>query len=553
MKEMKRAQNSAKPTVKRELMISAKSGLRVNVYDDVWTLLPNKGKGWQVFVDWVHSGDMPTEARVFLLDVFKHYARTKQASTTATIVINVKPFMTNGIPLLSSVKAIWSGLQTSKKKGLNQFFGTLSKLGNKRFDDYHQFTKTHLDKEVRNHLDPSKGALSDMEFDSLAKQVNNKIQDFSWCADRDISFYQSSNYGFGEYRNSVAIKLLTSIVRRPIQVILLKWADTIPSGASFQDVKIHTADEIGTVGAETLQLRVFHAKTKGNPAPRASPERYPIHLSEGLSKTLIDYKKIYLKGLTLLLDSAGIKATLPDLLSLMNDMPMFPETNIFGERFDSLDLFRSLFTPDSTAYHVSESSISNGIRYVRVTSDRSLDCTVTSNRIRHTVLTRGAQAGLPATQLAMMTGVTVPAARHYVDLDYKSRQQIDSKYIGNEFLRKAFSGTIILVPGDDEYIVDQQFNNLGGPCNERVCRTCPTVLGMPLGCYGCPNFRPILEADHRGVLGVAEDKLAVNLNSLINPLYSKTIEKLERQIIWVKLTIELCDEILAKQRAIDAE
>jgi hypothetical protein len=35
-----------------------------------------------------------------------------------------------------------------------------------------------------------------------------------------------------------------------------------------------------------------------------------------------------------------------------------------------------------------------------------------------------------------MTGVTVPAARHYIDLDYVSRREIDTKYIGNEFLKK---------------------------------------------------------------------------------------------------------------------
>ncbi|MGA4816392.1 hypothetical protein ACPA9J_20675 [Pseudomonas aeruginosa] len=84
----------------------------------------------------------------------------------------------------------------------------------------------------------------------------------------------------------------------------------------------------------------------------------------------------------------------------------------------------------------------------------------TSNRIRHTVVTRGAQNGLPAVQLAKMTGVTVPAARHYIDLDYVSRREIDTKYIGNEFLKKAFSHTLTVVPEGDEVIVDNKFN----PC-----------------------------------------------------------------------------------------
>ncbi|MNZ71690.1 hypothetical protein D3C78_900560 [compost metagenome] len=146
----------------------------------------------------------------------------------------------------------------------------------------------------------------------------------------------------------------------------------------------------------------------------------------------------------------------------------------------------------------------------------------------------------------------MPAARHYIDLDYVSRREIDSKYIGNEFLKKAFSHTLTVVPEGDEVIVDNKFNPVGGARNKHSCATCSTVLGRPLGCYGCPNFRPILEADHRSVLGDAEGKLAANRNSLVNPLYARSIEKLERQIVWVRLTIMVCDEELARQRTIDA-
>ena len=148
--------------------------------------------------------------------------------------------------------------------------------------------------------------------------------------------------------------------------------------------------------------------------------------------------------------------------------------------------------------------------------------------------------------------VTVPAARHYVDLDYESRRQIDTKYIGNVFLRKAFCNPLIEVSECDEVILDSNFNPVGGSHNKKSCINCSTVLGRPLGCYGCPNFRPILEADHRSVLVIAEEKLAINRGSLVNPLLARSIEKLERQIVWVKLTISICDEYIIEQRAIDA-
>lgn len=531
--------------------ITAKSGLMINTSDDVWILLPNNGKGKRLCVDWVHSSNMPDEDKKLILSVLVNYVRTKAASTASGIVCNVKPFMMNGIPSLARVKAIWSGLQTNNKKGLNQFFGTLSRQGDTRYEEYHKYTRAHLDKGKDNTLDPSIGALSDVEFDSLARQINKSIQEFDWGARRDHLFFQSPKL-YARLRRLVTNKLLLSIVRRPIQISLLKWSDLIPSGASFRDAGILPVDEIGTVGGQTLQLRVFIAKSKGTQFSRERPERYPIHLSEYISKILIDYKRVVLEGLALVMDSAEIQVDQSELLSLMNDMPMFPENSFFEVRFEPLDFFKSMFTPKSTAYHISEDAVAQAMRWVPVTSDRTVECMATSNRIRHTVLTRGAQNGLPAVQLAKMTGVTVPAARHYIDLDYVSRSEIDSKYIGNEFLKKAFSRTLTVVPESDEVIVDNKFNPVGGARNKHSCATCSTVLGRPLGCYGCPNFRPILEADHRSVLGDAEGKLAANRNSLVNPLYARSIEKLERQIVWVRLAIMVCDEEIARQRTIDA-
>lgn len=533
-------------------LITAKSGLRVNIFDDEWQVLPHKGKGHRIPVAWLHDSGMPDEDWNLILDVYSHYVRAMAASTASGVVTNTKPFLADGIPQLTSLRTAWSGLQTNNKKGLNQFFGTLLKLGHKRFGEHHAFTTKHLDKEVRNAFNLSKGALSECEFDSLAKQINNRLREFDWSVPQDLSFYRSAK-GFNEARNSVAIKLMVSTVRRPIQLGVLKWSDVIPAGASFNDKNINAADEIGTIGAQTLQLRVFHAKAKGNASPRAYPERYPIHLSEDFSATLLEYKKLCFRGLSMLMESYGLKLNQADLLCLMNDIPILPHTDLFDAQLDSIEMVKSLFTPYSTVFHSSESSLTSSIRNIKIASDRAPDCIATNNRIRHTVLTRGAQEGLSAVQLARITGVTVPAARHYVDMDYESRRLIDEKYIGNEFLKRAFGGTIAVAPEGEEIIFDHEFNEVGGVRSTQTCRTCSTKLGRPLGCYGCPNFRPILEANHKGELQIAEDKLRANQAFLLNPLRTKTIEKLQRQIEWVKLTITLCDEILAKQRAIDVE
>ncbi|POP71884.1 hypothetical protein [Pseudomonas syringae] len=528
----------------------AKSGLKVEISQDIWVILPNNGKGREMKVGWARSAAISPRDQDLIFMVLIYYARTKAASTAEGVVTNIKPYVAEGIPSLYKIKNVWSGLKTNNKKGLNQFFGTLSKLGYDEYDIYHEYTSSHLDKDKKNTLDLDKGALTDFEFDSVAKQVNQSLREFDWEIDRGLDFYRSDRL-FGKIRNKVTAKLLLAIVRRPIQLTVLKWSDLIPAGASYKDSGINSLDEIGTVGASTLQLRVFIAKASGGRDTRDFPERYPIHLSEDLSTLMHRYKRLYCRGVELLFRDQKIAVGLSDLLAVIDNMPIFPDCGVFSLQY-SLEMFRLAFTQRSMAFHNSESSIAQSFRYVKVESDRVSDCVVSSNRVRHTVLTRGAQDGLPAVQLARLTGVTVPAARHYIDLDYTSRRMIDSSYIGNAFLKEAFSSAITEISSEDDPIVDSHFNPVGSPRNSSNCTTCTTNMGRPLGCYGCPNFRPLLEADHRNVLAAAKDKLIINQRSLVNPLHTRSIEKLERQIAWVQLTIDACDETLLRERAINA-
>lgn len=536
---------------KETLAITAKSGLPINVLDDQWKILPTKSKGHVTPISWLHDSQMSDDDWQLIIEVYLHYVRNKTASTASGVVTNTKMHVVDGIPSLIALKSKWSGLKTNQKKGLNQFFSTLVALGHKRFGDHHAFTTAHLDRDAKNHLDPSKGALTDFEFDSLAKQINTKLNAIDWSEKVDLPFYQSQRFTI--VRNVVSTKLMLSTVRRGIQLSILKWADLIPTGASFNDKKIKPVDEIGTIGAATLQLRVFHAKEKGSTNPRSHPERYPLYLSEDLSLALVQYKRFCMRGISLLMKASGLQISREKLFQLANDIPIFPDNGLFDLNLDSVVAFQSIFSPISTLFHATDVGLTAPIKHIPVASDRLPECIASINRIRHTVLTRAAQQGLPVVQLARITGVTVPAARHYVDMDYESRLLIDRNYLGNDFLKRAFSRTITVIPEGEEIIVGHNFDEVGGARHKLTCKNCKTQLGRPLGCYGCPNFRPILEANHRAELLLAQQKLKANQDFLFNPLLTNTIKKLERQIEWVKLTITVCDEILAKQRAIDAE
>lgn len=538
---------------KRVKMITAKSELRVNVYDDEWKILPNKGKGHTLKVGWVHSSSMSEEHKEIILEVLVFYTEQRSANTAVGIIYNTQPFLEkNGIPSLSKLKSYWSGLKTNQKKGHNNFFSTLKKLGHKEYDEFHDFTSNNLDKESPNPFDPKKGALTDTEFDSLAKKINKRLKEINWDAEYDLDFYRSIE--FTAIEKQIGNKLLISIIRRPMQLSLLKWCDLIPAGSSFNDKEIDRENEIGTIGAKSLQLRVFKVKETANAlSQRGSPERYPLPLHENFSLEVMLYRKLYFQGLQLLIESSGAAVNDDDLLKLMKYMPIFPSTDFFDTIFDSLEMLEHLFTQDSLYLHASEGLLTQALASIRPISDRVHECSATSNRIRHTALTRGAQDGLNSAQLAKLTGVTEPAARHYVDLDYKSRRMIDSRYIGNDFLKKAFNTPITEVTEDGQYIYDQNFNAVGGFNKKHTCNSCSTKIGKPLGCYGCHNFKPILEADHTTILIAAEQKREVNMRSLFSPLQKRSLEKLEKQIALVKFTIELCNDILSKRAAINAE
>ena len=63
--------------------------------------------------------------------------------------------------------------------------------------------------------------------------------------------------------------------------------------------------------------------------------------------------------------------------------------------------------------------------------------------------------------------------------------------------------------------------------------------------------RPILEADHAGVLELAEQKLAANSKKLLSPVEKLSVEKLTKQVAWIKRTIDVCNQVLEVRRGVE--
>ena len=114
-----------------------------------------------------------------------------------------------------------------------------------------------LHSEMIDPLNPFKGRLSELEFDSVVQNLNQEIARIDFSIDRDYDFFDRQAYAgffsFSTLRNLVSVRLLIAILRRPFQVAMLKWSDLIPVGNSFNDKSITGCNEISNIGTVALQ------------------------------------------------------------------------------------------------------------------------------------------------------------------------------------------------------------------------------------------------------------------------------------------------------------
>ena len=233
-------------------------------------------------------------------------------------------------------------------------------------------------------------------------------------------------------------------------------------------------------------------------------------------------------------------------------MPIFPAFGFFEKKYESIDDLNNCFNNKTTMQHASP-LIFRYLSEITVPSDRVSRAIVNNNRLRHTALTRGAEDGLDVAEIARITGVTVPAARHYIDIDYDARVLIDQLYIGNKFLESSFNTPVSEISKESEVLLGPNFTPVGGVIDKRSCEQCSARTGRPIGCYGCPSFRPILEANHRDVLAKAKAKLEVNKRQPGAEIHKYTVSHLERQVQRIEFTISLCDEIKGASSSLNDE
>ena len=73
----------------------------------------------------------------------------------------------------------------------------------------------------------------------------------------------------------------------------------------------------------------------------------------------------------------------------------------------------------------------------------------------------------------------------------------------------------------------------------------------PIPCYGCSNFRPLLDADHTAILNQAEAKKNFLMKFHAGDVKSGALSRIEKAITYIRLTIAICDEIKRFRNGVD--
>lgn len=524
--------------------------------EDIWLL----GKSAKIDLNFFTELSLPIEVEVALRKALAMQAEVL-APNSIRIRRSVIKDISDGWSSPKSFQATYHSLNNISQRQIFAFLNTLNKeqmadaiQTKETLSEFISFINEVELEQVnltKNIFDPEKGIYTDEEENLINEKLRLAVNASLKC----ISDIQNLNNRDVHYLGClIALILVKTIYRRPVQLAMLKWSDVLPIASSFKDHRFaktsSTPDEENLFSdVDQLHLRCFRAKS--GYGFRQYSEIRSIRLEPELSMLLVKYKKAYQQCLSDQLGRNGLNLNQAEVLDIVYRCPLFPEWKLFNlDITDKPTLFKSL-SHTTDMFHKPSHGLINMMRYIseslQLTSSRIQSFNITNNRSRHTVLTRGAEQGLSKEALSKVTGVTTETVRHYIGLDMSGRCVIDKNVAGKTIFKqfsqvsteelKKQGGFQVLNEFDEELGIIQQTSS---------CQTCTVQLCKPLGCYGCDNFRPLLEADHQANLQRIELKIQFNQGNAA----SQTLKKLKESALYIKATIDICKEHMAMNRGV---
>ncbi|MGR5093875.1 hypothetical protein ACPV5O_25485 [Vibrio maritimus] len=500
----------------------------------VWCLGVNKTDQ----IDFGDLHDSTSELKLEYLGIVTNCAETRSIHTLKSYrgVLNAIKYPSN----LNELRTIYPQLAMGTKQNVLSVFSKGLELGYYNLQPIYDWLKKVRKKtEKHSFLDPEKGAYSDDENNSISYSLRI-------TTDKFIQKFKNKNElhtptSLNKLGVLISLHLIRGILRRPTQIVKMKWSDIRPINIDFNnDIIIPELTDVGG-----LHLRMFLGK-RGD--FRGYAEKRSITLTPELSNLIGLYYYHYLKSFIEHLKLQKIVLTKAEIVDIKNRLPFLFDLKLFSTNFKSK---RSLFSSlgyNSKSFHKSAPNLNNLLQdFVSIhlspllRSDRleASKLKVNNNRIRHTSFTNGSRKGLSPAQLAALGGVTEKAVRHYVDLTNEARVEINKALENNQILNSFGRISIAELHKSTGYIeVNEYDEEISVISNPNDCNSCKSILGKPLACYPCPNFKPLANANHQQYLEKAERKLL--LNSKQNDAI--TTKRLRKIICYIKATILACQE-----------
>ncbi|TOI00517.1 hypothetical protein [Vibrio parahaemolyticus] len=514
-------------------------GYEFDLFSDEWVL----GYKKSLKLDWMNTldSDVFLDLRLAIAHVAKHYAYDSlngNVSTLKTLCQYLEP---------ATFEAWWLTLTSYKETVKNVLYAFSQKSPEYRsrvltplFD---LVKKETLGRRVgsKSILDETTGAYSEIERDNLLEAL--RIETL-----HALNSEFAKITAFTRLRTVLACQLMVAIVRRPTQLVQLKWCDLLRVGQAFTSHKERNLDWVPLTQHHFSDVEQLHLRTfKGKEGEfRRNAESRSHRLDPNLSELLLQYYQAYETYLCTCLSQCNITLSESDTKALMQQLPLFPDKSLFSAKFETKErLFQSV-SETSEAFHLSSGSLRTNIAYLfnkklDIKSDRLVDQSLAfiNNRWRHTQLTLAAWMGLSPAQVAAITGVTVEAIKSYLDLKAPERVKIDQAFAGNSVIQRFDSVSATELQQHPDFVVKSPFDEeMGHKLNPANCSSCQSKGAAPMGCYPCENFRPLETADHQPYLDKAERKLAINSQSG----HPATVKRLQTIVVYIRVTIVLCEE-----------
>lgn len=514
-------------------------GYSFDVLSDTWEL----GYKSYLYLNWLNELNTNTylDLRLAIAHAAKHYTYRSLNSHVSTLKSIVKYLD------IYDFQAWWLTLDTYKRYVRGNLYALCHPRNGYTCHTLQPLYDTVKDENLKLQgvmkgiLDPKTGAYSEVEHDNILESLRIETQQV-------LEGEMLSQQKFTALRNVIGSQLLLALIRRPTQLVQLKWCDVLPVGETFlshkesnlnwKPVTQHLFSDV-----EQLHVRTFKGK---DGQFRGDAESRSHRLESDFSRLLLRYYQVYENYLLHSLSRQYISLGEDETKDLMRRLPVLPDQSLFSSNFESeAELFTSI-SDTSKAYHMTSVALGNNIRYLfgnklKPNSDRCPNNSLLlgNNRWRHTILTQGAKYGLSPALLAAVTGVTIEAVTPYLDLKTSERVKIDEAYAGNHIIKRFDSLSVKELQAHDDFKVKSRFDEeIGHKLNPANCSSCQSKGGAPMACYPCDNFRPLETENHQQYLDKAERKLVINSQSA----HPATVKRLKKIILYIKATIAICEE-----------